>query len=121
MTEDDPDRPARDKRHFTLGEAREAPIAQGARSALLLRHGTMTLRYYAPRGSDPQTPHDQDEVYVVASGTGWFVNGERRHAFGPGDVLFVPAATVHRFEDFSDDFGAWVVFYGPEGGERDMR
>ena len=23
----------------------------------------------------------------------------------------------HRFEDFSDDFAAWVVFYGPSGGE----
>jgi hypothetical protein len=25
----------------------------------------------------------------------------------------------HRFEDPSDDFGTWVMFYGPEGGERD--
>ncbi|NIR29870.1 MAG: cupin domain-containing protein [Gammaproteobacteria bacterium] len=84
-----------------------------------MRHGTMTLRYYAPRGTDPQTPHDRDEVYVVASGTGWFVNGETRRPFEPGDVLFVPAETVHRFEDFSDDFGTWVVFYGPRGGERE--
>jgi len=26
---------------------------------------------------------------------------------------------VHRFEQFSDDFEAWVFFYGPEGGEPD--
>ena len=26
-------------------------------------------------------------------------------------------ARVHRFVDFSDDFGTWVVFWGPEGGE----
>jgi hypothetical protein len=24
----------------------------------------------------------------------------------------------HRFEDFTDDFATWVIFYGPEGGER---
>jgi hypothetical protein len=24
----------------------------------------------------------------------------------------------HRFENFTDDFGTWVIFYGPEGGER---
>ena len=37
--------------------------------------------------------------------------------FGPGDVLFVPARSEHRFEDFSDDLGLWVVFWGPAGGE----
>ena len=29
-----------------------------------------------------------------------------------------PLACVHRFEEFSDDFATWVMFYGPEGGER---
>jgi uncharacterized protein YjlB len=33
-------------------------------------------------------------------------------------VLFVPAGTTHRFEDFSADFATWVVFWGPQGGER---
>ena len=37
--------------------------------------------------------------------------------FGPGDLLFVPAGVVHRFEEFTDDLAVWVVFYGPEGGE----
>jgi quercetin dioxygenase-like cupin family protein len=35
----------------------------------------------------------------------------------PGDALFVPAGTVHRFEAMSAEFGAWMIFYGPEGGE----
>jgi hypothetical protein len=26
---------------------------------------------------------------------------------------------AHRFEEMSDDFGTWVMFYGPVGGERD--
>lgn len=104
-------------RHFTLAEAERAPIEPGARSPLLMRHGSMTVRYYAPRGVDAQTPHEQDEVYVVARGRGWFVNGAARHPFGPGDLLFVAAGVEHRFEEFSDDFGAWVVFYGPPGGE----
>jgi mannose-6-phosphate isomerase-like protein (cupin superfamily) len=53
----------------------------------------------------------------VISGSGAFVNGDARHPFGPGDVLFVPAGVEHRFEDFSADFQAWVIFYGPDGGE----
>jgi mannose-6-phosphate isomerase-like protein (cupin superfamily) len=40
-----------------------------------------------------------------------------RHAFGPGDVLFVPAGVEHHFENFTDDLATWVIFYGPEGGE----
>ena len=42
--------------------------------------------------------------------------GEAR-SFEPGEALFVPAGVEHRFVDFSDDFAAWVVFYGPPGGE----
>jgi quercetin dioxygenase-like cupin family protein len=56
-------------------------------------------------------------VYVVAEGRGQFRNGQTVHRFGPGDVLFVPAGVVHRFEAFSDDLVVWVFFYGPEGGE----
>jgi quercetin dioxygenase-like cupin family protein len=41
----------------------------------------------------------------------------RTRDFGPGDVLFVPAGAVHRFEGIGDDFATWVFFYGPEGGE----
>jgi len=101
----------------TLDEACRAPIPTGFRSAELMRHGSMVLRYYAPQCADRQTPHDQDEIYVVASGRGAFVCAGARVPFGPGDALFAPAGTEHRFEDFSGDFGTWVVFYGPKGGE----
>ena len=85
---------------------------------VLLAHGTMELGFYKPDGVDPQNPHDQDEIYIVRSGTGIFVCGDERRPFEAGEALFVPAGVVHRFEAFSDDFGAWVVFYGPSGGER---
>jgi mannose-6-phosphate isomerase-like protein (cupin superfamily) len=84
---------------------------------IVFQHGTLEAGMYAPRGSDPQQPHDRDEAYVVLSGTGDFVRGDERVAFGPGDLLFVPAGMIHRFENFSDDFATWVIFYGPMGGE----
>jgi len=106
----------------SLAAARAAPILAGRRSAELMRHGTMTLRYYAPKGEDLQTPHDQDEVYIVQSGRGTVVSGPtesqlERKSFGPGDAIFVPANNAHRFVDFSEDFAVWVVFWGPVGGE----
>jgi mannose-6-phosphate isomerase-like protein (cupin superfamily) len=84
---------------------------------VLLEHGSMELGFYKPDGIDPQQPHTQDEIYIVQSGSGYFVCGDDRQPFETGEALFVPAGVVHRFEDFSDDFAAWVVFYGPDGGE----
>ena len=104
-------------RRVTAAQGRDWPLPPGNLAAPVLGHGTMLVEYYAPRGVDTQKPHTRDELYVVIAGAGTFVNGDDRQPFGPGDVLFVPAGIVHRFEDFSDDFATWVIFYGPEGGE----
>lgn len=84
---------------------------------VLLEHGSMELGYYRPLGSDEQTPHEQDEIYVIHKGSGVFILGDERIAFAPGDALFVPAGVDHRFVEFSDDFATWVIFWGPPGGE----
>ncbi|HEX7295517.1 MAG TPA: cupin domain-containing protein, partial [Pyrinomonadaceae bacterium] len=78
------------------------------------------VEIYAPRGRDPQQRHTRDEVYVVASGTGDYVCGDARQKFGVGDLLFAAAGVEHRFENFTDDFTVWVIFYGPEGGEQEV-
>jgi mannose-6-phosphate isomerase-like protein (cupin superfamily) len=105
---------------FKIADAlKRLPTPDGKRFVELFKHGSLTVELYAPRGIDPQTPHARDEIYVIASGTGTF-----RHAqdddvkFEPGDVLFVAAGVEHRFKNFTDDFAAWVFFYGPEGGEK---
>lgn len=90
---------------------------EGVPFTRMLAHGTMSVELFAPRGTDHQTPHEQDELYVVISGTGELVVEGEVFPFAPGDVLFVPAGREHRFERFSDDFATWVVFWGPEGGE----
>jgi mannose-6-phosphate isomerase-like protein (cupin superfamily) len=106
------------KHHLASGWAKEQlPGENGEAWRVLFEHGSLEIEIYAPRGRDPQQPHSRDELYVIISGTGYFLNGDERHPFKPGDLLFVPAGAVHRFEDFSDDFATWVMFYGPEGGE----
>ena len=130
---DGPEAPAPGKLRVTVADAETTPNDAGRSTALMLAHGSMELRWFAPKEHDPQTPHDRDELYVIVSGTGIFmraveslpfddtflpIHGEERVRFGPGDALFVAAGTVHRFEEFSEDFATWVVFYGPEGGER---
>lgn len=83
----------------------------------LFHHGSLVVELYKPHLTDKQTPHERDELYVVISGSGEFINGENRHAFDVGDVLFVPAGREHRFINFTNDFSTWVFFYGPKGGE----
>lgn len=97
------------------------PGPRGERFAEVLKHGSLVVEIFAPRGRDTQQPHTRDEIYVVIEGAGEFVNGEARHPFAPGDVLFVPARVPHRFENFSEDLAVWVFFYGPEGGESGER
>lgn len=106
------------KHHFSPEWAfARLPGPGGEDWATVFEHGSLEVGVYAPRGADTQSPHTRDEVYIVRSGSGFFRNGDERNAFGPGDLLFVPAGTAHRFEDFSDDFSAWYLMYGPEGGE----
>ncbi|MDR3471614.1 MAG: cupin domain-containing protein [Devosia sp.] len=82
-----------------------------------LRHGTMKFGLYAPTVDDNQTPHKQDEIYFVISGSGYFIkNGERR-AFAAHDAIFVESGADHHFAEFTADFATWVIFWGREGGE----
>jgi mannose-6-phosphate isomerase-like protein (cupin superfamily) len=82
------------------------------------RKGSMSLTLFTPRGKDYQSPHKQDEVYIVLKGTGIFRVEAETYSFSAGDVLFVPAGKAHCFERFSPDIATWVVFWGPEGGEK---
>ena len=84
---------------------------------VLLEHGSMELGYYRPSVVDMQSPHDQDELYIVQTGRGTFLRAAEAIQFEPGDALFVAAGVDHRFVDFSEDFAAWVIFYGAAGGE----
>jgi mannose-6-phosphate isomerase-like protein (cupin superfamily) len=86
-------------------------------SAGVFRHGSLEVEMFQPAGIDRQTPHRRDELCMVISGKGYFVCGDIRQPFSPGELLFVPAGTPHHFEDFSKDFSAWVMYYGPNGGE----
>jgi mannose-6-phosphate isomerase-like protein (cupin superfamily) len=100
---------------------RKLPARGGKRFIEAFRHGSLEVEIYAPRGRDAQRPHTRDEVYFVLRGSGYYVNGGQRYAFRSGDVLFAAAGEEHRFEDFGEDFFTWVMFYGPEGGEKKPR
>src|SRR4051812_28440642 len=66
------------------------------------------LVFFAPRGLDHQSAHEEDEFYFIISGGGDLVIEGERQAFAPGDAFFVAARVEHRFENFTDDFATWA-------------
>ena len=90
---------------------------QGVWDIEALTHGTLSVVLFAPRGTDYQSPHEQDELYVILTGTGLLEIEGTPHAFVAGDVVFVPARAKHRFVEFSAGLLTWAIFWGPQGGE----
>ncbi len=76
--------------------------------------GTYSLRAGA---TDSQSPHTEDEVYVVTGGRAQFSSGGQTADVTPGMVLFVPAGEQHRFHDIVEDL-TLLVFFGPAEGSR---
>ena len=99
---------------LSLAAALALPLPEGRRSAEAFVDGDLEIRLYAPQGRDPQTPHDRDELYIVARGHGKFRVRDEVYNVAPGALLYAAAHEAHRFEDFTDDFAVWVVFYGPQ-------
>ena len=98
----------------------QASIAgpEGERAVVVLRRGTLDVAFSLPvRPPTQQTPHAQDEMYVIVRGRGVLVHDGKRDSFESGDLLFVAAGCEHQYEETSDDLALWRVFYGPSGGE----
>lgn len=88
-------------------------VTEGPKPYLaVFERADVTVELFIPRESDTQGPHDRDELYIVVTGKGTFRRDKELVRFGPGDLLFVAAQVPHRFESYSGDFKAWVIFFG---------
>lgn len=84
------------------------------RSAEAFIDGDLEVRFTAGPTKGPQTPHQRDELYIVAAGTARYRVEDKATSVGPGDLLFAAAHAAHGFEEFSEDFAIWIIFYGPD-------
>ncbi len=101
---------------FAQAQARIAR-SDGEHAVLVLHRGTLDVKLSLPVAPNQQTPHAQDELYVVIRGRGVLVHNGERSPFESGDLLFVAAGCAHHYEDFGEDLALWRVFYGVQGGE----
>jgi mannose-6-phosphate isomerase-like protein (cupin superfamily) len=61
-------------------------------------------------GADTQTPHTEDEIYVVTSGRAVIETPGGTAPVSPGSVIFVPAREEHRFTNVTEDLALLVIF-----------
>src|SRR5204863_6460947 len=99
---------------LSLAAARALSSQEGKRSVEVFRDPGIEIKFAARPTEGPQAPHDRDEFYIVASGTARYRWEGGETTIGPGDMMFAAAHTPHGYDQFSDDFSVWVVFYGPE-------
>lgn len=84
-----------------------------------LRNDDLSVGTYSiPAGGvDDQTPHTEDEIYVVVGGRAKIVGGDDSADLAPGSVVFVPANEEHRFVEITEDL-TLLVFFAPAEGAR---
>jgi mannose-6-phosphate isomerase-like protein (cupin superfamily) len=62
--------------------------------------------------TDPQSPHAEDELYVVMSGRAKVRVGDEVRPIRDGSVIFVAANVEHKFHDIEERLVLMVMF-GP--------
>ena len=102
--------------HFAESQTR-IPSAESDHAVTVLERGTVKVKLSLPVGPTLQTPHAQDELYIILRGHGVLFHDGNRDSFQAGDLLFVAAGTEHEFENCSTDLAVWVGFNGGTGGE----
>lgn len=63
-------------------------------------------------GADPQSPHQEDEMYYVVRGKAQMRVGAESQLVGAGSVIFVEARLEHRFYDITEELVV-LVFFAP--------
>jgi mannose-6-phosphate isomerase-like protein (cupin superfamily) len=62
---------------------------------------------------DRQSPHEDDEVYVVLEGSGVLTVEDEQIAVAEGKAVFVPAGAEHRFTGY-EGLSVLVIFRRPD-------
>ena len=67
--------------------------------------------------TDPQSPHTEDELYVVMSGRAKVLVGGEVRPIREGSVIFVGAGVEHRFHHIEERL-VLLVMFGPAESSR---
>jgi mannose-6-phosphate isomerase-like protein (cupin superfamily) len=88
-------------------------LEQGEKSYVeVLSEESMRVELARYPNPEPKTPHREDELYVILSGSGMVHVGTETYDVGEGDVVYVEQGVEHDFFDIEDEITALIVFTG---------
>ncbi|HKG54301.1 MAG TPA: cupin domain-containing protein [Anaerolineales bacterium] len=73
---------------------------------------SMGLYVLPAGGTDPQSPHTEDEVYYVVSGKAQILVAEENRDVQAGSVVYVEKNVAHRFHSIEEEL-TLLVFFAP--------
>ena len=73
---------------------------------------SMGLYVLPAGGTDPQSPHTEDEVYYVVSGRAQIKVAEKDRALQAGSIVYVAKNVEHRFHSIEEELTV-IVFFAP--------
>ena len=73
---------------------------------------SMGLYVLPTGGTDPQSPHTEDEVYYVVSGRAKILVEEENRDVRAGSIIYVAKNVEHRFHSIEEELTV-LVFFAP--------
>jgi mannose-6-phosphate isomerase-like protein (cupin superfamily) len=73
---------------------------------------SMGLYVLPAGGTDPQSPHTEDEVYYVVSGKAQIKVADEDRAVQAGSIVYVAKNVEHRFHSIEEELTI-LVFFAP--------
>jgi mannose-6-phosphate isomerase-like protein (cupin superfamily) len=104
--------PAMEGQVYPLAELRRQLADANDLYTEFLRIDTMSAGLYAlpANATDPQTPHNEDEIYYVIKGRASIEIAGTTQEVEPGTVIFVAKHIDHHFQDIKEDLEVLVLF-----------
>jgi mannose-6-phosphate isomerase-like protein (cupin superfamily) len=105
---------SRNPRAFEIADLVAARKASGEAWIEFLRAPALSMGVYAlaAGADDTQSPHTEDEVYLVVSGSGILRVEDLDQPVQAGSVVYVEADASHHFHSITEDLTT-LVFFAP--------
>ena len=99
---------------FSIEAVKSAHAAGGEMWQEFLRVPALSMGLYVipAGGDDPQSPHNEDEVYYVVSGLGTLTAGNQEFEARVGSILYVAKNVPHKFHEVTEELRV-LVFFAP--------
>jgi len=103
---------------ISIADAEKQRKDSGKRYSEFLRVPAMSAGIYvlAAGSGDPQSPHQEDEMYYVVRGRARMRAGSEDQAVSEGSIIFVAAGVEHRFYEITEELMVLVFFAPAETG-----